>query len=382
MTPQERDLAIRVVLAEAAKEGPQGMAAVAHVIRNRVATGSYGDGLGGVLTKKYAFEPMLHYGTGKNNDPARFKEAEPVYQEAARIFDAVSAGGVADPTKGATHFLAKGLQSDLGRDTPAWAKKPLTQIGGHTFYSPDIDPEHVRNYAAISTPNKGGGSGGTDAIAEFLNKSPAGGSPAGANPMSSVGLSEIQALLQGMQQKQQQPSTPLIPRMLFGDQGINGLMARIPTPNDGKGFLGGMFGGPTYPQDTSAPSVPAVPGGATALPPGLSAPPVTPVQSSPLPAPSPELAAASVPQSGMRTAGWPPAPPAPAAGGSIGSTIGGAIKNGIFSSLAPNAASAAGPAMASALPAAASAAAPAAAATTAAAAPAAMSSLAALFAAI
>ena len=44
MSQAERDLAIRTVLSEAGGQGPQGMAAVAHVIRNRVISGKYGGG--------------------------------------------------------------------------------------------------------------------------------------------------------------------------------------------------------------------------------------------------------------------------------------------------------------------------------------------------
>ncbi len=144
-TALDRDLAIRAVLAEAGSQGPVGQMAVAHVIRNRMASGRYGgNDARGVVLAKNQFEPFNHFGTGHENDPARFHPSDPAYQEAGKIVDAVMTGQLRDPTGGATHFYAPVAQAQLAQQdgralTPSWAKGPHVQIGGHMFFSPD-DP--------------------------------------------------------------------------------------------------------------------------------------------------------------------------------------------------------------------------------------------------
>jgi len=139
-----RDYAIRTVLAEAADQRPIGMAAVAHVINNRVRRGGFGEGLEGVITKPYAFEPWLHAGKGTGNDPLRYDPASPQYQTAAKIVDAVFAGQIPDPTRGATHFYSPAGQQRLAsidnrKLVPDWASSEAhrASIGGHEFYAPE-----------------------------------------------------------------------------------------------------------------------------------------------------------------------------------------------------------------------------------------------------
>jgi hypothetical protein len=299
MTNEERDLAIRTMLAEAGNQGPEGLLGVANVIRNRVNAGSYGDGVGGVVTKKYAFEPMLHYGTGQGNDPARFHEAEPGYQQAARIFDAAMAGGLPDITNGSTHFIAKDAQTAMGRDIPSWAKgKPLATIGGHSFYAPEgkvdpdtptVDPSQLATYAATSTP------GGSDAANRFVQRSsPTGGQPPiGSTPGKYGGIADMVRMF-GQQGAQPAggaqgggSNVPFLQRMIWGDKGFNGVLGGIHTPNDGQGLLGHLFGGPSQfptPPGATAPQAPAGTTGGV-----LTAPPVTPVQSTPLAAPGADV---------------------------------------------------------------------------------------------
>lgn len=144
LTPKGRDYAIRTVLAEAADQGPLGMAAVGHVINNRVRHGGFGEGIEGVITKPYAFEPWLHAGKGSGNDPLRYDPNSPQYQTAAKIVDAVFAGQLPDPTRGATHFYSPQGQARLAsidnrKLVPDWAtgEAHRATIGGHEFYAPE-----------------------------------------------------------------------------------------------------------------------------------------------------------------------------------------------------------------------------------------------------
>ena len=55
----DRDMLIRAIHGEAGNQGPEGMRAVASVIRNRAANGGYGgDTVPGVLQAPNQFEPM------------------------------------------------------------------------------------------------------------------------------------------------------------------------------------------------------------------------------------------------------------------------------------------------------------------------------------
>lgn len=127
-----RDLAIRTVLAEAGGEGPQGMAAVAHVINNRVASGKWGKDAGSVVTAPLQFSP---WNAGSTNDPRRFDPNSPSYQQAAQIYDAATGGQMPDPTGGALHF------ANPGASTASWVGRAMagdptnrTQIGNHVFF--------------------------------------------------------------------------------------------------------------------------------------------------------------------------------------------------------------------------------------------------------
>lgn len=144
ITTKGRDYAIRTILAEGGNQGPMGMAAIGHVISNRVKHGGFGEGLEGVITKPYAFEPWLHAGKGRGNDPLRYDPGSPQYQTAAKIFDAVMAGQIPDPTRGATHFYSPTSQAQLAsvdnrKLVPDWATSEAhrASIGGHEFYAPE-----------------------------------------------------------------------------------------------------------------------------------------------------------------------------------------------------------------------------------------------------
>lgn len=127
---RDRDLAIRTIYGEAAREPAQGQAAVANVIRNRAVAGIGGDNPTDVVTAKNQFEPWNTAGGRARmmNIPAD------QYDNIGKTVDRAYSGLDADPTGGASHFYAPVAQAALGRNVPAWAQgQPSQDIGGHRF---------------------------------------------------------------------------------------------------------------------------------------------------------------------------------------------------------------------------------------------------------
>ena len=146
LSSRDKDLVIRTILGEAAQEGPQGQAAVAHVILNRLAVGDYGKTASAVVLAPNQFEPW----SNRSKELMAISPNSAAYRNVADILDMSASGEVPDPTNGATHFYAPALQAKLGRSTPSWAKDPTAKIGGHVFYAPQgkvVDPVDAINRA-------------------------------------------------------------------------------------------------------------------------------------------------------------------------------------------------------------------------------------------
>ena len=79
------------------------MAAVASVIRNRLAAGGYGKTPTEVVHQPYQFTP---WNSGSGNDPTRFQTDSPAYKQAQALAQGVFNGTIQDQTNGATHFFA------------------------------------------------------------------------------------------------------------------------------------------------------------------------------------------------------------------------------------------------------------------------------------
>lgn len=143
----ERDAAIRTIFGEASNQGEGGWQAVANVLLNRKQAGRWGESLDRIAKAKGQFEPW-----GNAEARARMEALDPnsaEYKAIADVFDRVAKGELPDNTGGATHFLQRQLQEQLGRKVPKWAKDMLAKVGDHEFFAPDTGPVTGRAGASV-----------------------------------------------------------------------------------------------------------------------------------------------------------------------------------------------------------------------------------------
>lgn len=138
LDPYSLDLLVRTMYGEAAGEGPDGQAAVGHVILNRVKEGDRygGPSVRDVVMAPKQFEPWGNPAARKRMlalDPS-----SPKYQQLAQIAQGVASGEVPDPTGGATHFANEDIvKQRRGGGVAPWMAKmadSARKIGNHTFY--------------------------------------------------------------------------------------------------------------------------------------------------------------------------------------------------------------------------------------------------------
>jgi N-acetylmuramoyl-L-alanine amidase len=119
----------RTVWGEARGEGAAGMAAVAHVLANRLASKRWGPSLNAVCLWPYQFSCWL---PGDPNLPkliALPDDDATLALCAQAVDDAMS--GAPDPVGGATHYYADMIPP------PGWARglTPRAHIGHHLFFA-------------------------------------------------------------------------------------------------------------------------------------------------------------------------------------------------------------------------------------------------------
>lgn len=141
---RDRDVGIRTMLGEAANEGADGMAAVAHVLRNRATDPRWPDSIAGVALQPKQFS-TFNAGAGGNGGGSQYPIGSPIYERAGQVFDAVMGGKHVDPTGGATHYYSPvGMQKlvddgDQPNAIPKWLDDETARgggrikIGGHIF---------------------------------------------------------------------------------------------------------------------------------------------------------------------------------------------------------------------------------------------------------
>jgi len=120
----------RTIYGEARGEGEEGMNAVAHVIKNRVKSGKYGQGVKGVTRKPWQFSAW------NKKDPNREKilglrpGEDDIFDEAIKVAENVLGGKTEDPTQGALHYYNPDVVNARW-DRNKKAKK--IKIGNHLF---------------------------------------------------------------------------------------------------------------------------------------------------------------------------------------------------------------------------------------------------------
>lgn len=166
MDQRDRDILIKTLYGEAGNQGPHGMAAVAHVIMNRLNSGHWGDSVADVAT---ASDPKsgVHQFSMWNDSPKMEgnKKAQnlspdnPDYQAIGHLVDNLDS--VPDPTNGATHYYAPAGMP--GRQPPSWAKDGtnVSKVGDQIFMNLPGPADQVearsRNYPAYNygvSPNR------------------------------------------------------------------------------------------------------------------------------------------------------------------------------------------------------------------------------------
>ena len=161
MDSRDRDILIKTLYGEAGNQGPHGMAAVAHVVINRLNSGHWGDSLADVAT---ASDPKtgVHQFSMWNDSPKmegnkkaqNLDPSDPNYQAIGALVDGVASGAVPDPTNGATHYYAPGAMP--GGRPPSWAKDGtnVNKVGDQVFMNlpGPADPVEARsrNYSAYT----------------------------------------------------------------------------------------------------------------------------------------------------------------------------------------------------------------------------------------
>lgn len=138
LTPFDRDIVIRTILGEAANQGEAGQAGVAHVIRNRLLAGGYGDSPAEIVTAPKQFTPWMT----RTGELLGYKPDSPAYQNVGGIVDRVWKGEFPDNTGGATHFANEAASDPVNQRgwIAAGKQKGFVRINNHIFMSPDSAP--------------------------------------------------------------------------------------------------------------------------------------------------------------------------------------------------------------------------------------------------
>lgn len=141
LSPRDRDAVIRTIIGESGREPYEGQLGVAHVIKNRLTSGRYGNTATDVV---YAPKQFSVWNAGDPAGPMANKVSadSPLYKRIGSMVDQVWAGEAEDPTKGATHFANVATVMAQRGNLQPWLQGMVDsgktiKIGGHTFGQAD-----------------------------------------------------------------------------------------------------------------------------------------------------------------------------------------------------------------------------------------------------
>lgn len=142
ISPSDRDILVRTVYGEAAGEGSDGQAAVAHVILNRINDSRWGNDVrsvakAGNASGYHQFSTWNPANRGGNNLAVTLSSDSEAYKTTAEVVDNVLQGRIPDNTNGSVYYYSPaGMPNGA---PPSWwnnavaEKGTFQQIGGHRF---------------------------------------------------------------------------------------------------------------------------------------------------------------------------------------------------------------------------------------------------------
>ncbi len=150
MTPQEKDLLVRTIWGEAANEPPEGQAAIAHVVLNRVKAGQWGKDISSVVRAPMQFQAWDFF----PDKLRKLSPGNPQYKAIADIVDKVVNGEIPDDTGGAPYYLNKATTLKMRGNLPKFAQGPEVTFGNHTFYGgkPVVDDLEKEFAGSLKAP--------------------------------------------------------------------------------------------------------------------------------------------------------------------------------------------------------------------------------------
>ncbi len=177
LSAEDRDALGRVAYAEAGSQREEGLAAVVHVVLNRLASGRFGAGVQGVLDAPGQFEPVGRAGGTWRGLPALTEGQRLVF---GTILELILQGRLPDPTGGSTHFQNAAIVAQRAAEglvPPGLinfgGQAPAAVIRDHSFFrdggrrlSPDLrrpadavppSPSPPARFIRIGAAARGGG---------------------------------------------------------------------------------------------------------------------------------------------------------------------------------------------------------------------------------
>lgn len=138
LSADDREALGRVAYAEAGSQGEEGLAAVAHAVLNRVASGQFGANVQRVLDAPGQFEPVTRAGGSWRYLPPLTASQRLVF---GTILDLILQGRLPDLTAGSTHFQNAAVvarRAEAGQVSPDLVnfggRAPAAIVRDHSFF--------------------------------------------------------------------------------------------------------------------------------------------------------------------------------------------------------------------------------------------------------